>query len=404
MVIAPPDPETRPTWRGELAPTDITGAALLTAGLGPSRLLGVLTPGDPDPQLTLLRPADDGWTVADPILVPLTGHVPDAMSQTPAVTFVAFPEADGGPPKRMRVAFRVGMPGAAIAVRDIVLDPTPTILDAATAFDLTTALGDDPVEWAAFGRPFALGHTLVAELLAPADTEVPHPGDRRLIASFWRGDDLQWTPPAQVGMSSPTDLDALSPALDLDAIQSGRRGALSVRLGGAYPGLLAASDDGSITITTPARTAPIPLVGDLALATILGDFGARTVAAVDSDGRVALSLLQMSGDNAARTVSPPQADLPAAAPTGAPAPGVALGFPVFLVPYGDAAPVHLVLSDGLEPAVVPLDQPEPVHCDSVALAATLTGNDPDDPALPFACLSHGVLQVGRLIAEPHSGE
>ena len=61
-----------------------------------------------------------------------------------------------------------------------------------------------------------------------------------------------------------------------------------------------------------------------------------------------------------------------------------------------------MLSDGLEPVVVPLDQPEPVHCDAVALALTLAGNDPDDPAIPFACLSHGVLQVGRLIAEPHA--
>jgi hypothetical protein len=397
MVIAPPDPEARPTWRTELAPTAITGTSLLAAGRGPARLLGVVREDVPDPVLLLLRPADPGWAVEDPIAVPLPGHVPDAMSQTPAVSFVALPD------ERMRVAFRVGMPGAAIAVRDIVLEPTPTLREPTTAFDLTAALGDDPAEWAAFGRPFALGHTIVAELLAPADTEVPHPGDRRLIASLWRGDDLGWTPPTQVGMPSPTDLDALGPALDLSAIQTGRPDSLSVRLGGAYSGLLAASDDGSITITTPARTAPIPLVGDLALATILGDFGGRTVVAVDSDGRVAVALLQMSGDNPARTASPPQADLPAAIPTGAPAPGLGLGFPVFLIPYGDAAPVHLVLSDGLEPVVVPLDQPEPVHCDAVALAATLTGNDPEAPALALACLSHGVLQVGRLIVEPHGG-
>lgn len=401
MVVAPPDPELRPTWRTELATTDITGAALLTAGLGPARLLGVVTAGEPDPVLMLLRPADDGWTVADPIAVPLPGHVPDAMSRTPAVTFVALPDEHGV--NRLRVAFRVGMPGAAIVARDIVVAETPTILDPITAIDLSAALGDDTYEWAAFGRPFALGNTIVAELIAPADTEVPHPGDRRLIASFWRGDELGWTPPTQVGMSSPTDLDALGPALDLTAIQTGRPEVLSVRLGGVHPGLLAASDDGSVTITTPPRTLPLPFAGDLALATILGDFGGRTVAALGSDGSVALALLQMSGDNPARTAAPPQADLPAAVPTGAPAPGVSLGFPVFLVPYGDAAPVHLVLSDGHDPAVVPLDQPEPVHCEAVALAATLTGNDRDEPALPFACLSHGVLKVGRLIVEPHAG-
>lgn len=401
MVIEAPPAHTRPTWRTELTTTDITGSAMLSASVGSARLLGVVTPGDPDPILKLMRAADDGWTVAKPINVPLDGHVPSAMSQTPAVAVVAFPAPDGALPTRMRVAWRVGSPGAAIAARDIAANPTPIVLNTVTVFDLDAALAGEGVEWAALGRPHLLGHTLLAELVATPDTEVPHPGDRRVVTSFWRGDDLQWTPPTQVALPAPTDLDALGPAPLVSDMLSERSSTLSVRLGRAYPALLAASDDGAVTISSPTFTDSLPVSGELILATIGGSFGGRTVASVGANGRVGLSLLNTSGDTPARAASPPASDLPDdATPTGPPAPGIGLGFPFFLIPYGDAAPVQLVLSDGRDPAVVSLDQPEPVHCDAVALALTLAGNDPDDPAIPFACLSHGVLQVGRLIAEP----
>lgn len=402
MVIEPPVPRLYPTWRSELAATDLTGAALLSTGVGPGRLLGVVAPGDQGPVLHLLRPADDGgWQVDDPILVPLDGHVPDDMSQTPAVSATVLPSTGPDAP-RLRVAYRVGMPGAAIAVRDITLGDSPEVLAPVTAFDLTAALAGDDVEWAAFGRPFLLGGTLLTELIAPADTEVPHPGDRRVITSFWRGDILGWTAPTQVGMSAPTDLDGLGPAPVVPDLGLGRAATLSLRIGRAYPAVLEASDDGAITITTPTRTAELPVSGDLTLTTIVGGFGGRTVAALDDAGHLGLSLLGTSGDIAPTNASPLAVDLPQdALPTGAPAYGVGVGFAFFLLPYGDAAPVHLVFSDGQASAVVALADPEPVHCDAVALAATLDGNRPDDPALAFACLGDGVLQVGRLIPEPH---
>lgn len=401
MEITRPFSTDLPTWHTELAATDLTGSALLAAGTGTAHLLGVIAPGDPDPVLQLLRAADDGgWTVADPISVPLDGHVPATMSQTPSVSAVALPPPDDAAPARMRVAFSVGLPGAAIATRDIVLDPTPEIQDVSTAFDLDAALAGQSVEWAALGRPFALGQTVIAELTAAADTEVPHPGDRRLVASFWRGDELQWTPPAQVGMPSPTDLDALGPALVVPELALASASTLSVRLGGAYFGRLDAADDGTITVTPPRPSASLAVSGAIALTAVASDFGSLTVTAVDAHGRVGLSLLNTSGNGTSHNASPPDPLVPAAAPTGAPAPGVVLGFPLVLVPYGDIAPVQLVLSDGADAVIVPLDQPEPVHCDAVALAATPAGNDPEDPALPFACLSHGALQVGRLIAGP----
>lgn len=401
MVIEPPPVDTRPTWSHALEPTLLEGTALLPVGVGASRVLGVLGPGDPDPALRLLRPDDTGgWTTEKPIFVPLDGHVPDAMSFTPAATVVAFPEPDGSPARRMHVAWRVGQPGHTVATRDIAINPTPIVLDTFPAFTLADALDDEPVEWAALGRPFLLGRTLLVEAIAAPDSEVPHPGDRRVYASFWRDPDLRWSPPQRIGMPAPADLDSLGPALVVPHIPSDLDSTLSVRLGGVFPGLLEARDDGSVTLSNPALSAPLATSGDLSLATISASFGGRTVAAVDRLGRLTVAFLNTSGGTLAHDASPDPEDLPDLAPTGPLAAGVVRGFTAFLVPYGDLAPVHLVLGDGDEVLVQPLETPDPLHCDAVALAVTLTGNDPDDPSLALACLSHGALRLGRLIATP----
>lgn len=400
MVIEPPPPEARPTFTHALTATDLTGIdALLSTGVGQTRMLGLLGPGDPDPVLRLLRADGDGWG-GKPVTVPLDGHVPDAMSFGPAVAAAAFPDPDGGPPERMRVVWRVGMPGHTLAAREIAANPTPIVLDTFPVFDRDDALAGEPVEWSAFGRPFLLGETLLAELVATADTEVPHPGDRRIYSSFWRGDELRWTTPQRIGMPSPIDLDALGPATRVPDLSVDAGLALSVRLGGAFPGMIEARDDGAVSISAPTLTAPLALSGDLALTTLASDFGARTVAAVDRNGRVTLAFLDTSGDNPPRAAELADDTLPDAAPTAAPTAAVALGFTVWLVPYGDAAPVHLVLADGQDVVALPLTDPEPLHCDAVHLATTLAGNSPDDPAVPLACLSHGALALGHLRAAP----
>lgn len=405
MVVAPPEAATRPTWTFALEATPLADVdALVSVGAGAGRALGVFGPGDPDPVLRVLRPDDaGGWSTDKPILVPLDGHVADAASLAPAVALVAFPEPDGAPARRMRVAWRVGQPGRSVASRDIAINPTPIVLDTFPALSLADALADEPVEWAALGRPFLVGRTLLVEAVAALDTEVPHPGDRRVYASLWRDDSLRWSPPQRVGLPAPTDLDALGPAPVVADLAVDAANTLSVRLGGVSPGLLAARDDGSVALTVPPRTAPLGVGGEPSLATVLGSFGSRSVAAVDPLGRLGVLYLDAGGSNPARDASPDPDDLPDAAPTGALAPGVVRGFTVFLVPYGDAAPVHLVLGDGDEVAVQPLDDPEPLHCDAVALAATLDGNDPDDPALALACAAHGDLRLGRLIATPAPG-
>ncbi len=396
MMVEAPDPKTRPTWIASVDPDPVaSGQILFASGVGASGLLALLSPGDPDPQLRIFTAdTERGWTTAAPILMALPGHVLLDMSFTPAVSAVALP-APNNDPKRLRVAYNVGLPAAQIATRDVLLDPDPTVLDPVLAFNLNDALGGAQVEWAAFGRPFAVGDTLLSELHAAPDAEQPHPGDRRLVTSLWRGDKLGWTPPQQIGTAAPSDLDALGPAPVLADIASDRSTTVAVRLGGAYPALLDVSDDGAVALTVPPLTTPLDVSGDINLATIVSNFGSRTVAAVDTTGQVSLSMLDTSRGNGPQRASPQATSLPTAPPTGAIAPGVARGYPLFLIPYGAAAPVQLVASDGENSFVQPLAD---LHCDAVALAVTLAGNDPKNPVLPLACLLDGELRLGQLTA------
>lgn len=395
MKIESPDPETLPTWTASLEPDPIAnGQILFASGIGAGGLLGLLSPGDPDPELRLFTADPErGWSTEKPVLMPLEGHVLLDMSFTPAVSAVAFPEPGGGAPKRLRAAYNVGLPATQIATRDVQIDPDPIVRDPVIAFDLGDALGNVQVEWAAFGRPVALGDALIAELHAAPDAEQPHPGDRRLVTSLWRGHDLPWTPPQQIGTATPSDLDAIGPAPVLVDIPGAHNTTLSVRQGGAFPALLELSDAGAVSLTVPPLTAPLDVSGDIDLATIVGNFGSRTVAAVDTAGRISISMLDTSAGNGPRRASPKFTTLPGTPATGPLAPGVARGYPIFLVPYGAAAPVHLVASDGERSFVQPLAD---LHCDAVALAVTLAGNDPARPVLPLACLRDGALHLGEL--------
>lgn len=398
MKVTQPSPSLRPTFSAVLDPTPVAeGTALLASGAGPGSLLGVLQPGTDGPEVQLFRADPHSWIGGDPIVVPLTGYVPEAKALEPAVAVLAFPEPDGSPPRRLRVAYTVSLPATSIATRDVALNPDPIVLDPVTAFDLPTALAGTPVEWAAFGRPALLGHSLLVELNAAADAEQPHPGDRRLIASFWRGEQLSWAPPQRIGTGIPTDLDSLGPAPVLWDIPSMSSPSLSVRLGGAFPGVLTVSDNGAISISTPPLNAALDVRGQIALATLVSDFGSRTVAAVDPQGRFSLSLLDTSRGNVARRISPKSAQLAGIPVTGPLAAGVGRGFPFFLVPHGDAAPVAVVASDGVESFVTTLDD---LHCDALALAVTLAGNDPELAAVPLACLLGGELRLGHIAILP----
>ena len=276
MKVESPDPKTRPTWTSTLDPDPVAaGQTLFSAGAGDSGLLALLAPpvlpDAPHPQLRLFTvDAELGWSTT-PVLVPLEGHVLSDMSFTPAVSAVAFLGPDGGAPVRLRVAHNVGLPATAIATRDVQLAPEPLLLPPVVAFDLEAALAGVQVEWAAFGRPLVVGDGLIAELHAAPDAEQPHPGDRRILSSFWRGDPLRWTPPQQIGTAAPSDIDSLGPAPVLTDIPGHRSTTLAARIGGAFPALLDVSDTGAVALTVPPFSVPLDVTGDITLATPSGE-------------------------------------------------------------------------------------------------------------------------------------
>ena len=128
MKVVAPDPALLPQWTATLAPDVIaTGKYLLSAGSGAGGLLGVVAPGVPDPELRLYRADAGGWSLAEPVVLPLEGHVLQDMPFGPALSAVAFPEPGGGAPKRMRVAYNVGWPAAAIHTRASSGPPSATM-------------------------------------------------------------------------------------------------------------------------------------------------------------------------------------------------------------------------------------------------------------------------------------
>jgi hypothetical protein len=389
-------PTTRPPQvRAEIEPEprDV-GDALILSGSGSDALLGVLTAG-PTPELRLYRVVDGAWPAAPLAETALPGYTPKAMSFTPGVTARALPPTPGNEAYALRLAYSRGVPGDAILTRDLTVDSEPSFGPLQTAVDLSADLFRD-AEFAALGRPFLLGDALLAEFLAADDAETAHPGDRGLVHVRRTSDRTAWSVPERVPTPDPIDLDAIGPALSLPQLTLG--GALSVRMGQRLAGLLTLSDAGAALISVPDDNFDLLPGAPALLTTITSNLGARTVAAIGPDRKLAVAFLGTGGRprNSGQVLGAD--DLPAASVTAPPAAGVVLGYSAFLVPYGDAAPVHVVLGDGSSVFVAELVDPEPLHCRAVALLPSLAGNT-DEPALPLACLQADGLRVGHLTTE-----
>lgn len=383
-----------PLLRAELDPEPRgVGTALLVSGTGSDALLGVLSAG-PDPSLRLYRAGDDAWADAPLVETTLPGHVPEAMSLGPGVAAVALPPAPGSDVTAVRIAYRRAMPGDAIVTRDLVLAPEPDIGPLQTAVDLSADIFRD-AEFTALGRPFLLGDTLLAEFLAADDAETPHPGDRGVAHVRRSSDRSQWSVPERVPTPGPLDLDALGPALALPqlSLETG----LSVRLGQRVAGLLTLSDAGAALVSVPDDGVDLLPGASGVLATITSNLGSRTVAVVTRERGVGVAFLGTSGKPKSIAVPVATDKLPHVPVTAPPASGVLLGYSAFLVPYGDAAPVHVVLGDGVRTYPIPLVDPEPLLCRAVVLLPSLAGNA-DAPAIPLACLQGDTLRVGTLQA------
>lgn len=392
MRVEPPQ-RLLPGLRAELTGTLGPGDALLEAGAGEAALLAVVF-NAPTPILRLHPldpldpPAGSSWSTTPLAEVPLAGHVPGAMAFAPAVSAQRLP-GDAG----LRIAWRRSLPGPAIVTRDLALAPAPALGPEETALDPAAPLFDD-AEYVALGRPFLVGDALVAEFTAADDAEIPHPGDRGLAHVRRSRAGAGWAAAQRVPPPGPVDLDATGRALVLTDLAAG---ALSVRVGQRLPGLLTFSDAGAALVSLAPDELELGPGDPCVLTTLATSLGGRTVATVSPD-RLGLTFLATTGTPASKADVPPADKLPEAPITAPAAAGVVLGYSTFLIPYGDAAPVHALLGDGLRANVVPLTDPAPLFCDAVALLASLGGNDDAAPALPFACLGGGEVRLGVLTA------
>lgn len=397
MIVKAPE-GAPPRLRVDLAADPLAaGTGLVAAGSGSGGVLGVLT-GGPEPTLRLHLAGPGGWLPAPLAEIGLEGHVLDPMSLGTSIALRLDPP-EGDVVAALTVAHRRGLPGDAVVARDVALAPEIAVGPP------RIALGrDDPLfagaEHVAIGRPALLGRVVVAEFTAAADSEIPHPGDRGL-ALVRRRTDGSWAEPVRVATSAPLDLDGLGPVLDLTA--PGQVTGLSVRVGQRLAGVLTLTDAGAAQISLALDDITLPSADPCVLTTLASSFGSRTVAVAARDLGLRLAFLGTRGDPVSGVPEFPAGKLPDAPAAGAPAAAVILGFSTFLVPYGDAAPVHVVRGDGAGVDIEPLTVPEPIHCRAVALLpAAAAPHDPDvgDPALPFACLTGGLVRVGILAVDP----
>jgi hypothetical protein len=346
--------------------------------------------------MEILRRRDGHWDHDERLLLEMPGYASFGSEVGMAVSATILEHAasnDGV--DRLRAAWRVGDPGVRIDFVDVEwTEADATVTDVAPAL----TIGEDlvaNVEWAAFGRPLLLGDNLVAELYAPHDIESPAPGDHRLAAVRFVG-----TPPSPENAQilhltdATADADALGPAIDLAVLDLGEPRSFAVRVDGLRSGVVDFDILASLRSQNVAGPIPSLAAASTPLTTVIGAFGSNAVGALHG-GAIRVVTLDTSGSGGATNASPDADALPAEPPTAAPAAGVVAGAPVFLIPYGAAAPVHAVICSQPTAAVQVLDD---LQCDAVALAHTLDGNR--EESLDLACLWQTDLLLGDLHTAP----
>jgi hypothetical protein len=384
-------PSTLPDVSYELGANVVAqGIHAVASGTDTRGMLLVIAPDGPqDAQLMMLPAKGTNWNIDDLRTLPLPGYVATDDGPRGAVSAAVMLEDDPeleDPVPHVRVAWRVGSPGARVDAVELVWGA-----DQNTVGETQTVLvaSDIPnVEWAEARHPAFIGSNLAIEVHAPADTEQALPGDEALYLVSWPRD-RKPNAAERATFGKPADLDLVGPAVDLarDDIE------LALRVSGHRVGVVR-WDPGT---ALPQLVGPDPTVelsdqsGDVVgMAAILGAFGSQTTAIVRADGEVRV-VLQDAAAHRGTTAYPDPDDLPDVDPSGPPAGTIGLGTPIFLIPYANQAEVAALRVDGAKTTVQVLAG---LYCDEVAVPASVDAAA--DGSMAFACVQDGDVRLGAL--------
>jgi hypothetical protein len=369
--------------------------AVGVSGIGPTAVLLVLHQLAPSAPWVHVVPADGPrWDYAQAKTIAILGYRRAAFEGGLAIAAELERDADFVP-TRLRVAWRVGDPGTAIALVDVPWDQADVSVGHTIAFDLQAdALG--PYEYAAYGRPALIGDRLVAEVYAATDVESPRPGDHALVSAALHGVPAEVGTIERVGFGPRVDFDRLGRAIDPALLAVGRRHALAVRVDGVRPVVLVPDPDHGRLELRPGTDDDFGLAlldATGPVDTLVGAFGSRTIVAFDHTAVRPLSLLRVTdwGMGVATVLDPPS-PLPDS-PAGEPALGLIDGQPIVAIPYGEADDLHLVR---------PIDGQLVVDRIAASCTQVAFGLDPTAAAgtpVSLACVSGATVLDATLAAE-----
>lgn len=380
-------PSPTPTLAYELG-NDVIGEgehvnATRTLDQGLLSIVDVTGPGQAT--LHMLRANKANWIPGDIRSLELPGYL-DFPEDRQAAASAAFIDED-----RIRVAWRVGKPGARIQAVELRWGAEDNVVgEVLTAIEGTGLPG---YEWSSVGRPLVVGNHVIAHAYTAADTEKSLPGDRALLLARWPlGADTP-NDAQRLNFGQSMDLDTVGPAIDLLRHDDDRA---LLRLDRRLPAFVEWESTGITPVQIDAALGnnSVKLIGEpFSVAGITGAFGSRTLAAAYPSGTVRVQLIDAIGDKRSRAANPPTAQLPEDGPTGPLAVTAAEGSAVFLLPYGIAHAVRALVVDGDATEVQTL---EGLFCDEIAVPASAEGND--SGSMSFACVQDGEVRLGALFA------
>jgi hypothetical protein len=372
--------------------------AIFATGYGNDGLLVAIDLEAVPPVATVHRGAGTGWSLADPIAVPLDElHVDGA----PRLAVHAHVAAGGPDPAddRVRVAWRAGLEGDSIIVADSPWqEPRPM---PRRILDVSAIAGS--VEYARLGRPLVLGDDVVTEALLATDVEQPHPGDRTLVFVRIAGSPIDAGEPQVTRIEGRNDIDALTPTIDLLGHVGGGPHTFAARVAGSRPVVFHVDrESGELSSRVSVANDNLSLLADLAMpmVTVLGAFDSRQVFAPLEGGsegaRVILRYFDDGEANGAVDASPLPEQLEGIGdPTADAVATLVGGAPIYLVPMGADAPAWAFVSTGPSPLVTTV---EGLQCDEIAVPVNTDSNRGD--ASQLACRRGRDVSLGTLRMQP----